>query len=773
MMDTPVSSELEQLRQENARLRAALRHTSGLINIAPAFFGFISAESGAVLEVNDLALQVIGASRDDVIGRPFWETPWWKPLPSSAVRIREAMAQATRGRISQFDIEYWAAGDGHSGEVRWVAFTLTPFRDEEGVITRLAATGIDITDRKLGQDAALEPLRAVFINSPSAICVLEGPEHRFVLANPRYRALMGGRDVVGKTVQEALPELTGQGFTQILDNVRDTGRPYVGNEVPVVLLRREGQPVETVYINFVCQPWKDASASVNEILVHAVEVTELVQARQRAEALSRERQYAYEILENGDPAFHVDADFRYTFANAAHDRLVRRPREEYLGQPIWTAFPSAAAADSKYWTELQRAMRDRVSVHFVERFAPLDVWTDLNAYPTSDGGLAIFVRDVSERMQAEQERQKLVELVKNAGDFIGYAGLEGHPQFINPAGLRMTGLKSLEEAQALHILDFFPPEERAAMEREVLPAVLDQGRWDGVFRWKRMDTGKPFPVNFSMFLIRDPTTGAPLVFATATRDISEAVEREERLRARADLERQLIGIVSHDLRNPIQAILLSTKLLLKRGGLVDSVRKNLQRIQNAAERTSRMIRDLLDFTQARLGGGIPLHPAPMDLASCVQRVLAEMKEAFPGRRLELTSYGDLQGEWDGDRLEQVVANLVSNALKYSPEDGVVRVQLSGEATHVRLEVHNTGTPIPHGARPYLFQPMQRVSQQWDRTGRSVGLGLFIVRKVVEGHSGTVSVESCEAKGTTFIVSLPREPAPAFQGSGAEEGPLHS
>lgn len=136
-----------------------------------------------------------------------------------------------------------------------------------------------------------------------------------------------------------------------------------------------------------------------------------------------------------------------------------------------------------------------------------------------------------------------------------------------------------------------------------------------------------------------------------------------------------------------------------------------------------------------------------------------MRISHPERDLRVEARGDGGGAWDADRLAQVVQNLVSNALKYSPEDTPVTVRSwDGEDGRVSFSVHNVGTPIPPEALGRLFQPMERLSSQVDRLGRSVGLGLYIVKHVVDAHGGTVDVTSAAGEGTTFTVWLPRRRA---------------
>ncbi len=238
------------------------------------------------------------------------------------------------------------------------------------------------------------------------------------------------------------------------------------------------------------------------------------------------------------------------------------------------------------------------------------------------------------------------------------------------------------------------------------------------------------------------------------RDIS-AEKETEAIRARqAEFEQQLIGIVSHDLRTPLNAIQLGASILARREELSDGLIKTVVRVQNAATRAARMVNDLLDFTQARLGGGIPIHPVPTDVHAVVHAVLVDINVTYSDRQVLFSQAGEGKGEWDPDRLAQAVQNLVTNALKYSPGGTLVQVSSVGEADRVVLAIHNSGPAIAEEVRGHLFEPFRRGSSH-DIAGRSVGLGLYIVQQVVDAHQGRIEVTSTDSDGTTFVVTLPR------------------
>jgi signal transduction histidine kinase len=227
------------------------------------------------------------------------------------------------------------------------------------------------------------------------------------------------------------------------------------------------------------------------------------------------------------------------------------------------------------------------------------------------------------------------------------------------------------------------------------------------------------------------------------------------LRDRVEFEQQMVGIVSHDLRNPLSAILVSANLLLRFGNLDVMQTRNIGRVVTSAMRAERMIRDLLDFTQARMGGGIPVQRTTVDLHLLVQQVVEELSSAHPKSEIRLVQTGSGTGEWDSDRIAQVLTNLVRNAIHYSAPHTPVTIESRGLSDPLVLTVHNEGPPITAEAHGGLFHPMRRGNDIAQRGRDGLGLGLFIVQQIVAAHEGLVSCHSAAGVGTTFTVTLPR------------------
>src|SRR5687767_306413 len=188
---------------------------------------------------------------------------------------------------------------------------------------------------------------------------------------------------------------------------------------------------------------------------------------------------------------------------------------------------------------------------------------------------------------------------------------------------------------------------------------------------------------------------------------------------RIDRSRQMfLAILGHDLRNPLRSIGLSAHALARTCGLDSECANMAHQISASAAAMFRMINDLLDFTRAGLNAAMPLFPAAMDLERLCQEVVEEMRSAHPKRTLRLECHGELTGQWDGPRIRQVISNLLANALQHGNAATPVEIVASGEASAVRIEVRNQGTPIPTDALPTIFDPLVRIATPQEQKQRS-------------------------------------------------------
>jgi PAS domain S-box-containing protein len=351
-------------------------------------------------------------------------------------------------------------------------------------------------------------------------------------------------------------------------------------------------------------------------------------------------------------------------------------------------------------------------------------------------------------------------LVESSPVMIWRSALDAKCDYFNETWLAFTGRPIEEElgdgwatgvhpddlARCVeHYLDHFRRRQAFEMEYRLR-------RHDGVYRWI-FDRGVPFHDDdgaFAGFI-------GSCVDVDERRQAQEARERrdEEQLAVARNFEQWILGIVGHDIRNPLGAIDLAARHLLLAANDTDAVKKDAERVTRGVLRIKHIVNDLLDLSRER-GGGIPISPGDADLAAICRQVIDELEARAKDRAISLECAGDTTGRWDAQRLLQAVSNLVGNALQHGQPRTPVRVTAVGQPDHVLVEVHNAGE-IPGELLPAIFDPFRCGGAAADRPRtEGLGLGLFITKAIVRAHRGNVLVESSPS-GPTFRVMLPRVP----------------
>jgi phosphoserine phosphatase RsbU/P len=384
----------------------------------------------------------------------------------------------------------------------------------------------------------------------------------------------------------------------------------------------------------------------------------------------------------------------------------------------------------------------------------------------SSGRLVAAVRNAIRVHQAEREAARAAKALETSEERLRIAlnatelGIwDYHPASgtidADARGKSLFGLPADAVMSYDELLSFLHPDDReathCAIQRALEPG--SSGDCDVEYRVRRQGDRAERWVRATGRAVAPDGGGRRLI--GTVQDVSARKHYEESSRRQTEFEQHLVGIVSHDLRNPLQAMMMGAHAALTRDSVDASLAKILARILSSGERAARMINDLLDFTQARAGGGLPVSRRAADLHEVARHTVGEVQMSAPDRTILLEASGDGHGTWDPDRLAQVVTNLAANALAYSAPESSVTVRTSGEAEQVLLEVHNLGPAIPPDVIPTLFEPFRR-GKGGGGSARSVGLGLYIVRQIAVAHGGTVEVDSHPERGTTFRVRLPRE-----------------
>lgn len=467
------------------------------------------------------------------------------------------------------------------------------------------------------------------------------------------------------------------------------------------------------------------------------------------------------------------------FANPFYEELAGdRP---HLGRPLRESFPEISARRIDGLMQVYRTGEPQVARELPTRIdwgdgrGVRERYFNILASPYRDAqgrsaGVMVCILEVTDDVLArrrieqllrevELERGRLDQILRQLPVGVTIAEPSGRILLQNPATAQIWQ-RPLDETES--VFDYRIGQVLHTDGRPYEPGTLPMARTlrDGAvitgeeLVFVRSD-GSRAVVTVNAAPLRD-AAGNVVAGVVTTMDITARKEQERRTAEAAEWQERMIGILGHDLRSPLSTIAMAAESVFLREPLPEHLRKSMSRIQSAAYRMAHMITELVDWTQARLGGGFPLSPCASELGDICERIVAELQAAYPGREIVLERSGRCEGMWDPARIAQVVQNLVGNAMEHGAPEHPVRVSLGCAEDVVTVAVHNVGEPIPADVVPRIFEPFARLERRPARERRNLGLGLYIVREIVSAHEGRVDVRSSASEGTTFTVTLPRQ-----------------
>ncbi|MEH2128927.1 ATP-binding protein [Nostoc sp.] len=569
-----------------------------------------------------------------------------------------------------------------------------------------------------------------------------------------------------------MPGLDGFGLLQALRADPRT------QKVPIILLSaRAGEEARVEGLEAGADDYLIKPFSARELLAR-VEAA-LKMARLRQEAMEREQGLRIEaevakahletvIAGIQDQFFVLDREWRYTFVNDRVADVVGIPKEELLGKIIWEVFPDLVK--SKFDTEVHRANAQDTVVQFEYFYAPWQRWFENRVYPFAEG-VSIFVTDISDRKQAEkalrESEEKFRNMADNAPFMVWVTDTNSYCTYLSQSWYDFTG-QSEEMGLGFSWLNAVHPEDsnvrnvflEASSSYSAFRLEYRLRRQDGEYR-SCIDAANPwFGVDgeFKGYIgsVIDITERKA---AEAERD--RLLELEQAARTEAEranrIKDEFLAVLSHELRSPLNPILGWARLLQTREFDAAGLKKALATIERNAQLQAQLIEDLLDVSRI-LQGKLNLKMLPVNLVFVIEggletvRLAAEAKNIQIQRMLD-ASFGQVLG--DSGRLQQVIWNLLSNAVKFTPEGGKIDIKLECADAQAQITVTDTGKGISPDFLPYVFEYFRQADSTITRKFGGLGLGLAIVRHLVELHGGTIQAESLgEGQGSIFRVRLP-------------------
>lgn len=612
---------------------SSLRAVVGLM-LSSKFPMFIAWGDELSFLYNDGYVEVLGSKHPDALGNRFEDI--WFEIWDEVEPIAQA---AMNGEASYHENLPLIMKRNGFDEQTWFTFSYSPVFDDSGKVAGIFCVCTETTEQVLADrlaDAEHERLRNLFQAAPGIIAVLRGPTHIFDIANDSYCNLVGRRDLIGKPFHEALPEVVDQGFVEILNNVFQSGKPYVGTETSVLLQREPEQPLEQRFVNFVFQPTIDLRGNVSGIFIEGSDVTYSVNAFQAL----RDSEAQLRLMANTIP--HL----------------------------AWMANPDG-------W------------IHWYN-----DRWYD-------------FTGTTAEDMEGWGWRKV------------------HHPDTL--ALVEEKWLASINSGQSFELT--FP---------------LRGG--DGSYR-----------IFFTRVVPLHDSAGIIVQWFGTNTDVTEIENAREELGLANQRKDEFLAMLAHELRNPLAPISTAAGLLKLFSQDEARVRSTSEIIARQVQHMSKLLDDLLDVSRVTRGV-VTLQMSIFDIGRLLrdaveqtQGVIESKNHSFDFKLPE----EQLLVRGDRTRLVQVFSNVLNNAAKFTQPNGRIRLHARVQGEQIVVDVEDNGPGIEAGLLPHVFDLFTQADRTPGRTQGGLGLGLALVKNLVQLHDGIVSAHSDgSGRGARFTISLP-------------------
>jgi PAS domain S-box-containing protein len=339
--------------------------------------------------------------------------------------------------------------------------------------------------------------------------------------------------------------------------------------------------------------------------------------------------------------------------------------------------------------------------------------------------------------------------------FIGMCDMTYTPFYVNDAGRQLVGLDDLTQFANTPVKEFFFPEDQDFVIDEFFPRVLNEGRAETEIRFRHFKTGQAIWMTYDVFFLSDKE-GNPVGLATVSRDITKQKDAEEALREADKRKDEFIATLAHELRNPLSPISNGLHTLRRTGGHDETTKRVLDMMARQTDHLIRLVDDLLDVSRIT-SGKIDLRMARVDLTEIACTVMETYRSLIDEKGHHiffLPAREPLLLAGDEARLTQVAANLISNAVKFTPEGGVITIETAREGDDAVLRVRDNGVGISSEMLGRVFDLFTQVTDRHN-SDAGLGIGLALTRKLVELHGGVIEAQSAGlGSGATFIVRLP-------------------
>lgn len=616
-------------------------------------------------------------------------------------------------------------------------------------------------------------LEEIFANSPAFIAVLHGPDFIFEKVNKKYYEIVGHRELLGKKLTEAIPEIKDQPFPDILARVLESGLPFRADEIPAEIQRTPGGPIETRYVDLVYQRILDHDGKPNNILAHGVDVTDKVIARMKQEEADR----LFRTFADAMPhmAFIADPEGNITFFNKRWYEYVNGMEGTegwgWKEKPIH--HPDDLERTVERWTHSLKTGEPYEIEYRLRRHDGVYRWHAGRAVPNKNDkgeivswiGTNTDIHDYMSALEKLSESESKFKTITDAMPQMVWSTLpDGHHDYYNDRWYEFTGVPyGSTDGEGWNGMFHSEDQEKAwkiwrhSLETGEPYMIEYRLRYkDGTYRWV---LGRALP-------IRNQKGEIVRWMGTCT-DIHEIKEHEkvlkntqQELQVSLQARDEFLSIASHELRTPLTALKLQSQSLsrkLEKGASqeisMDRLKTMVQITERQINKLTRLVDDMLDLSRIQ-SGKLSFKKEKTDLSSLLIEVIERMEDQIllHGCQFNYEVPPGYTAMVDRFRIEQVIINLLTNAMKYGNKSPI-SIQLKEKEDYFLLSVRDQGLGIAPENQEKIFNRFERAVNANEISG--LGLGLYITRQIVEGHGGKIWVESNIGNGSIFYVEIPK------------------
>ena len=738
----------EKVKAENA-LKESEHRFQNLVREANVGIIVLSGEEMRVDVVNDAYGRLIGLKSDDLLSKHLFDV-----IPDAEEVFRPILdkVRLTGESVYLYDQPYSVVTNGKKVE-GFLNIIYQAYKESDGTISGVVALCHDITETTKSRDkiaASEKRYSDILTESVMAIGILKGPEMIVSFANePLITSWRKGKDIIGKSVWEIMPEMKDQDFSQQLQKVYTTGVPYFGYEVKTINIQ-DGIPLE-LYYNFSYQPYTEEDNTITGVTILATEVTEQVLAKKQIEASEA---FNRTVLESSPDCVKVlDNEGRIQFMN--FNGLCQMEIDDF-----------SAFKNKNWWTlwgteneALVKASVDKALKGETAQFTALCLtakgttkWWDVVVSPVGKPGEPVkqiisVSRDITQKKEADEKIAASEKQFRTFADSIQnlawIAKADGWIYWYNQQWYDYTGT-TLEEMEGLgwqkvhhpdHIEKIIALSKEIWKKDEAFELTFPLRRHDGEYRWFLT---RAYPV-------KDSNGNIERWIGTNT-DVDDQ-------RKALDQKDEFMSIASHEMKTPLTAAKAYLQLLeMSLGESNSQVKSFAKKANHSVERLNQLIVELLDVSKIQ-EGKINYNFAPLNFNELVESTVEDMQYSSPNHKIIKTGKTDYLVTGDKNRLEQVLINLLSNAIKYSPDSKDVYINIEEAAGEVKVIITDTGIGMNKRNLQKIFERYYRAEDAGTKF-QGLGIGLYISNEIIQRHQGKMWAESEPGKGSAFYFTIP-------------------